>query len=396
VLTKGFLKPFLTIKAIGKVQFWVGIIFWIFSAFTFSIYFNYSRELFRSLTFILTPFILSPKEFMIYDLFFASLSVSLAFGFTIILWLTGRKNIKKQYYRMFAIGNAWLIIFIVLFILLRMASVINFGVQIGAGFDNPLDLIKDFWMILVSLPIFIFFYHWNYIRLMFRTKNWILISIFGYIFLTILIFKTTSIDKSILNNTYYSKNKDFLNNTEIRFNSYSNLYGANFADSTKEILINPTSDKTFNLLKNVKNAFNTDGLVSMDTIILEMIIIPSINIQNEIIKKYGSSNKDIIWPYATPEEIYSQIKRYEDNNNKELNFLINILNNMIFIFHASDINWEKRYKYSDNDIKRHQLKRIFTTRTTIQERLTKVVAKLRYDKDIEIYHHIISKMKIEK
>jgi len=392
MLTKGYLKPFISIKAIGKFQFWIGLLFGIFSAFIFSIYFNYSREIFRSLTFVLTPYILSPKQFMIYDLFFASLSVSLAFGFTVIIWLTGRKEIKKQYYRMFAVGNIWLIIFMVLFVLLRMATLLNFGVQIGSGFDSPLDFIKDFWLILITLPLFIFFYYWNYLSLMFRTKYWISISILFYIFFTFLIFKTTSIDKSILNNIYYSKKTNYTPILEISLNSYSKLYGISYADSTKEILLNPSSSKLFDLINDVKNAFNTDSLVSLDTILLEKIIINNLDIQYEILKRYQSTENDIIWPYVEPEEIYTQIKRYENKHSIESFFLIRILNNMVFIFNAPEINWDKKYKYSELDIKRYRFKMLMKKRTNIENRLSYVVEKLMSDKNHD-YRSLLTRMR---
>ena len=393
MLTKGFLKPPITIKQIGKVQFWAGILFGIISAFIFSLYFNYARESFRSLTFNLTPLILSPKEFAIYDLFFSALSVSLAFGFTVIIWLTGRKNIKKQYYRMFAIGNAWLIIFVILFLVLRMGSTLTFVLYLGFGYDKHLDFIREFGLILVLLPVFVFFFNWNYLSLMFRTGRWILISIFVYILLTFMLFKTTPIDKSILNNTYYHKNEQKLEYIETELWSANHLYGISFADSTKEILKNYYSERTFQLVKDLKKAFDTDSLVPLDTIILEKIVVNNMNIQGGFLSKYQSKDKNINWPYATPEEIYNQIRRYESKKGVELKYLLDILNKMIWIFQAPEINWAKRYKYSENDIKRARFKKIMKSETKdIEERLRQIVAKLRYGEDNEYYRNRLVKM----
>ena len=388
MLTKGFLKPLITIKQIGNVQFWAGIIFGIISAFIFSLYFNYARESFRSLTFNLTPLILSPKEFAIYDLFFAALSVSLAFGFTVIIWLTGRKNIKKQYYRMFAIGNAWLIIFVILFLVLRMGSTLTFVLYLGFGYDKHLDFIREFGLILVLLPVFIFFFNWNYLSLMFRAGRWILISIFVYVFLTFILFKTTSIDKSILNNTYYHKNEQKFEYIETELKSATKLYGISFAEPTEEILKNYYSERTFQLVKDLKKAFDTDSLVSLDTIILEKIVVNNLNIQGGFLNKYQSNDKNINWPYATPEEIYNQIKRYENEKGVELKYLLDILNEMIWIFKAPEINWAKKYKYSENDLKRARFKKIMQIETKdIEERLKQIVTKLRFDKQTDYYRN---------
>lgn len=379
MLTKGFFKPNLSIKEIGKLQFWAGIVFGIFSAFVFSIYFNQSREMFRSLTFFMRPMILSPKEFMIYDIFFASLSVSLAFGFTVIIWMTGRKKIKKQYYRMFAVGNAWLMIFVILFILLRMASVLNFGVQIGAGFEHPLDYLKDFGLILVLLPIFIFFYNWNYLRLMFLSKYWVSISVLVYILLTFIIFKTTSIDKNILNNIYYSKNRDENKYLDDDLIAYKRLYGITIDDSTKAILKSLYSDKTFNLVKKLKKAFDTDGLVSLDTLFLELTVIRNLKFQGEIQKSYLNIDKSMNWPFAKPEEIYNQIKRYEEKQWVESKLLIGILNEMTNIFRAHDIDWEKLYR---------------KIAPYIESQLKEVISKLRFDKDNKYYSHKLRRIDV--
>ena len=66
MLTKGFLKPELSIEILGKRQFLTGIILGILMAFILSYLFNYSRESLRMLTFMADPYILTEKEFRLY------------------------------------------------------------------------------------------------------------------------------------------------------------------------------------------------------------------------------------------------------------------------------------------------------------------------------------------
>ena len=113
MLKKGFLKPEISVSVLGKKQFWTGIVVGVAAAFVLSYFFNYAREGARFITFFRDPFILTEKEFRLYDLFFATLSTSLGFGFTIIYWLQGgNRRVKKHYLKTFTISNAWLITFV--------------------------------------------------------------------------------------------------------------------------------------------------------------------------------------------------------------------------------------------------------------------------------------------
>ena len=396
MLTKGFLRPQISIKKIGRTQFWTGILLGVFSAFVFNILFNYARESFRFLTFIRNPLILSTKEFMIYDLFFAALSVSLAFGLTVIVWLTGRKDIKKQYYRMFAVGNIYMMIFVIIFLILRIGSTLYFVLFTGFGYDKHLDFIKEFWIILLLLPIFIFFFNWKYLRLMFRSGYWVSISVVAYILLTFILFKTTPVDKSILNNIYYSKNREKFDFIDRRLDLSTKLYGVTFTDTTREILKKQYSYKTFRLVKKLKKAFDTDSLVSLDTLILESIVIHNHNIQGAFLNKYLHKDKEMNWPFATPEQIYNQIKRYGSKSGVETKFLIDILNEMIFIFEPPDIDWNKRNKYSDYDIQTYQFKQAMRRVTkNIEKQLTDVVTRLRFDKENKTNRYQFREMEIK-
>ena len=62
MLTKGFLKPEISIDKLGKRQFWIGTIIGILIAFVLSYFFNYSRESLRMITFMADPYILTEKE----------------------------------------------------------------------------------------------------------------------------------------------------------------------------------------------------------------------------------------------------------------------------------------------------------------------------------------------
>ena len=97
MLKKGILKPEISIDELGKRQFWTGVIIGLGISFSLCYLINYSREALRSITFFRDPIILTNKDFRLYDLFFATFSTSIGFGFTIIYWLKGRNHNIKPY-----------------------------------------------------------------------------------------------------------------------------------------------------------------------------------------------------------------------------------------------------------------------------------------------------------
>jgi len=208
MLTKGFLKPEISIDKLGKRQFWTGTIIGILIALVLSYFFNYSRESLRMITVMSDLYILPENESRLYDLFFASFSTSLGFGFTIIYWLRGEnKNIKSRYLKTFAISNAWLISLVALMLVARFGSILTIIVYGLHGYDGHLDLLNDFWLMFALIPIYVFFAHWNTIRMIFRTRYWVFLSIAFYALTTFYLYKTTFVERDILNQSYYSQNK---------------------------------------------------------------------------------------------------------------------------------------------------------------------------------------------
>ncbi|MCF8370385.1 MAG: hypothetical protein K9H64_02105 [Bacteroidales bacterium] len=255
MLQKGFLKPELSIEILGRKQFWTGVFISIGCSFVLSYLINYTRETYRFITFFYDPIILSYKEFRLYDLFFASLATSLGFGFTIIYWLIGpNRKIKKRYFKRFTVSTSWMIIFVVLMITNRFSSVlyiILFGLP---GFDNHLDFLQDFSLLFILIPIYVFFSHWNSIRLLFRTGNWMLISIALYCLTTFYLFQTTSVDKEKLNKVYYAQQKERYDFIDKEFEN-ARKSGIFFSDSLKQILQKQYAERTTNFVYKLRSAF---------------------------------------------------------------------------------------------------------------------------------------------
>lgn len=388
MLKNGFLKPNLTIAKIGKKRFWIGLLIGLFFAFIINHFFILSREALRSITFMRDPYILSYKEFRLYDLFFAALSSSLGFGLTIICWffLPNRK-IKRNYLRTLTVSTSFFITILALAIISRFGSILSLIVYNLPGYDNHLDILKNFKLLLILIPIYILFANWNSIRLIFKSKNWVLASIVLFLLNTMFLFKTTYADRNLLNHTYYSKNKERFEYIDNEINSGKNL-GIHISESTKLILQKRYAERTTDLVAQLKRAFKTDKIVSLDTLMLEKIVIHNRNeLQNTWHRPIDSTEQN--WSYALPGEIYSQILKHETNS-PSTRILFEILFEEISIFTPNEIDWRNFGNYSQEEIDRYYFSRNILRKTsTIQSRLKQVIEKLNSIDKYEDYHDLI-------
>jgi len=394
MLKKGFLKPEISIDNLGKRQFWTGIIIGVGFSFILSYFFNYSREALRSFTFMGDLFIISEKEFRLYDLFFAAFSTSLGFGFTIIYWLRGRnKYIKKGYLKTYTIANAWFITFVALMIVARFGSILPIILYHLYGYDNHLDFLHEFWLLLILIPIYVFFAQWNTIRLIFKTKNWILISIAFYCITAFYLFKTTYADRDILNSNYYSQNKERFDFINTEFENARKL-GVFFSDSTNLILQKRYAERTTDLVISLKQAFKQNRAVQLDTLILEKIVIHNMNLQDIYMYRH-KIEKDKNWPYALPEEIYHQILMH-DINSEETKILFEILFEQISLFNSQKIDWRHWSDYTIYEREKFYFRRdLMHSTVTIQSRLIQVANEIKEDNRYERYWYLLPDLEFD-
>ncbi len=388
MLERGFLKPKITTNKIGKRQFGIGLVIGLFFAILINHFFNLSREALRSITFINDPYILSFKDFRLYDLFFAAFSSSLGFGITVICWFyLPKTRIDKKYRATNIVATSFFVTFLAFATVSRFGSIIPVILYSNLGYDNHLNLLKDFWLLLILIPVYVFFANWNLIRLLFKTNNWIIITIIAFLISTMFLFKTTNINRDILNQKYYTKNEHRFEFIDNEFDS-AKKYGVNFSDSTKLILQKRYAERTTDLVQQLKDAFNRDKLVSIDTLILEKIVIHNCNsIAGSWHRPIDSTEQN--WSYAFPENIYYQILKH-DINSPETQILFEILSEQILIFTARDYDWRNRQDFTKDEIDRYYYKRkILYNTSTIQSRLKHVIERLSTNGKYKNYNYLI-------
>ncbi|MEQ8476759.1 hypothetical protein [Fulvivirga sp.] len=388
MLKKGFLKPEISINKLGGRRFWTGIVVGIASSFIFSLFFNYSREALRMVTSMNDLYILPERDFRIYDLFTATFSTSIGLGLTIVYWLNGRNSyIKKLYYQRFAVANSWFIVFVAIMIVGRLGSVIPIIVYGQQGFDNQLNFIRDFSLLLFCIPIYIFIAHWLSIRLIFKIHNWAIYSLLIFSLTSFLIFQVTNVDRSIINDSYYNQNKGRYEyvNSEIK---KALKYDVNISDSIKNILQKKYADRTNQLVFNLKQQFQNDNVVPLKSLILEKIVIHNMN-QHTSYYSRRKPDLDRNWSYAQPEQIYCQIQKYESNS-AEVKVLFEILNEQSQLFIIPEINWDDWDSYSQYEKEKSFRRRnLMYITETIQSKLIQVIEQLRTEKKYEIYHYLL-------
>jgi hypothetical protein len=261
------------------------------------------------------------------------------------------------------------------------------------GYDGHLDLLHDFWLMLVLIPVYVFFAHWNTIRIIFRARNWVLLSIVFYFLTTFYLYKTTYTDRDILNQSYYSQNKQRYDYIDSEFAKAKKL-GVFYSDTTKQILRKKYAERTTDLVLNLKKAFQSDKIVPLDTLILEKIVIHNMN-RHGLYFYRPDHDRDKNWSYALPEDIYKQIVKH-DVNSKETEILFEILSKQISLFTAPEINRYEWKNFTDYEMEKSYYRRNLMRGTeTIQSRLIQVVDKLKSDIHYKKYHYLIPDMEFD-
>ncbi len=161
-LTKGFLKPQLELSRTNLIR---GLLLWILTAYIFYAFFQLYREGFRFFTSQLGDrvlLVLTPTENYIYNLFYAAIACSL--GFSIALRFTLQNSIKRTNWRTLSLARRtlnsegfWTWSFLLWFG--KLGSMLGIWYIIFA-LQYDLDLIKEFPLMLVLLPLILFYSSW--------------------------------------------------------------------------------------------------------------------------------------------------------------------------------------------------------------------------------------------
>ena len=89
-------KEKISIGLLGQKRFYLGLSIGLFLAVLTYLFFGYFREILRGQTFDSDLLIPTETEFLIYNLFFAAVSVTFGFGVTVWFWFHGLLLSQRQ------------------------------------------------------------------------------------------------------------------------------------------------------------------------------------------------------------------------------------------------------------------------------------------------------------
>ena len=317
MLSKGFLKAEISIKNIGRKTFLVGILLGLIASWIINLFYNYSRESIRTITLLNDLTIFTDKVYRFYDLFFASLSVIFGFSITTIYWFQPKRNgifVRRNYLKLSIYTNANLFMILPLALVWRYASIMAFVYQSYWDFDRYFSIHRDYKLLIIIIPVYLFFTSWMYIQRYYRAWKWMIISL--PILLTIIFFQWhfIRVDRSILNGYFHKMHKadfEYINNQM----ESAKKEGVTFNYEAIKVLKSYSISVSKAQIDSIKSAFkDINHCISLDTIILQKILVHNLKCASDY--KY--------WPYATPISIYAQIIKH-DSSSLTTKHLIEIL-----------------------------------------------------------------------
>jgi len=343
-----FSKDYISIKNIGKQRFWIGVIAGLVTAISISLFFNYFREVFRLLTCLNDDLlILNRSELLFYNFFFSSLSSVFGLSITIWIWMSNanhacrRHSIYKQFSRTYVLLGFWMILMIVS----RFGSILPIVLKTGSEY---LNLYEDFWFMFVLFPVVVFAQSWFTVRRIYKAGKWILLSFILCIFISLIISLTTNPDREILNKIYFNKYTKDYEYIDMEIMRAKEKYNIVFDESTIEALKKWHSVSSNNQIDNIKRSFEKNSKVSLDTIILQKIVIHNLKQGEWRYSKWGSIER---WRYALPNDVFKQLIYFE-RTEQEKEELFNILKEQIELINMPEIEWSTYKEYTVTERRR--------------------------------------------
>lgn len=345
-----FKKDKISIKKIGKQRFWFGIISGFISAITIALIFNRTRELIRLLTSLSQDLLIFEKgELVFFNYFFVSLSTVLGLSITIWIWMGNPINKRKKHklYKQQARTSAQLFFWLVMFLTAQLGSLfIYFSVAEVNSYDFPINLYQEHKLLFILIPVVIFIQNWFSVRLIYKTNNWILISLAISVITILGLYKVTTVDQNILNENYFARNKKHFEYIESILSRAKNDYKIEFNVQALNVLKQQKSYSSAKQIRNIKESFSKKRKVSIDTIIIQKIIIHNLKARTQY--RYNYSPRTLYnWKYALPKDILKQINYFESDSN-ETKELFEVLKEEILLVNKAKIILESE---NENDFK---------------------------------------------
>ncbi|WP_420574089.1 hypothetical protein [Kordia sp.] len=370
------LKQRLSVTKLGKTRFWLGIVLGTLSAILFYGFIFFILETVDLFKIVLNfDFLIKNVEQLRFEKLFL-LALSIAFGNNTMLrfWFSKPSEYLKKSYKYTTTRIVNYSLFIEYVVLFGALSFITRFLMYMPFLDH--NLFKEYGYILYLFPVYLFYIAWTEISRYVKSQQWML-KTFAFSIVLLALLSFIDISKYKIGETAYKKmHKEELIYIENETEKAKRDYNIVFSEETINILKELRTERAFDLLKKSRLAFKTDGKVSLDTIILEKILIH--NFKGYYIDELHS------YLYTFPFQVYEQLRKVdsksneatellniieefyklslmmvevpEDSNNSQLYY--NKLHILEFDFHSENINWNYQKMYTQSSFLVYHMQRL--------------------------------------
>ena len=358
-------KEKISVRLLGQKRFYIGLSIGLCLSMLTYLLFGYFREILRWQTFDSDLLIPTDTEFLIYNFFFAAVSVTFGFGFTVWFWFHGlfssqRPRRRLNYISAYAIFWSMTLVYIVS----KTGSNMTWLLFAMDGYDDHLNLSKEFPLLLFLLPTVLFLNMWTGIRFSFRSAGWLVKSLGVYIVLSAILAFSTPIDQSLLNNKWseYMAPYNQIVDNEIQT---AKSKGVNFSSRAVEIIRFNRKESVFKQVSNLKERFKNEKPIPTDTVVLELIAIKK---TTTWALNGNWEGKARLWPFALPRDVYKQILISDDSIKND--YLKEIFT-----------EYESIFKDDWDNIQKNRLFDKYFARSLMQRRYGEIFLELEYFKN---------------
>ena len=348
-----FRKQNISIQSIGKQRFWIGTVVGFFLAILISLLFNHTREVFRCIIILSTDLlILEAKEIQFYNYFFSALATVLGFFMTMWIWMGNHKHRRRtdRIYKQQARTYSLLFLWVIMMLITRLVMILSFLLYTRKDYVDYLNLDEEYWLLFILLPLFLFIQNWSIVRRVYQAKKWILLSFGIGIITTFVLSKTTTVDQNKINDTYFKQYEEDYQYIEEEVAKAKSKYGVDFDVESIHTLKKWRTEQSEEQVNKVTSAFSKNQAVSMDTIILQKIII-----RNCKKGKWSYRNPlNNYWPYALPNDVLKQIEYFDPNSN-ETKELLEVLKEQMNLAHTPKVDTKDWQNYTETQRRRMQI-----------------------------------------
>lgn len=304
-------KEKLSIELLGKRRFYLGLIIGLIFAILIDFFLAYFREVLRGLTFSSGLIIPTQRDFIFYNFFFAGSSVTIAFGIMVWFWFHGLFSSNKPPVKVNFISTyAMFWSMALLYIISKTGSFLTWIPFSLGGYDDQLNLAREFPLLLFLLPVVFFLNIWAPIRLYYRSGRWLIKSLALFVLLTTTLALNNPIDQNNLNSSWdkYMAPYHKIVDDEIKGAQNKGIIFSDSAISTVKLYRN---ERVENMAMQLKERFKSVKPISIDSVVLELILVKKTTLRS--LKTDDWTNESSRWPYALPRDVYAQLKLSDDS-----------------------------------------------------------------------------------